>query len=342
MAAQSLGQALSALVDEGVLTPAQAEAVHERVGDVERAGAPEESLASPPAALRQRLVEAAVYLGIAFVLAAVSLVIAQRWRELSQPTRVVLTGGLSAAALLAGLALARRRSGDRDGGDRDGDDRVGVRRRSASVMLTASAALAAGTVVVVMGDGRATGSACFATALLVLVLAHGIAPTLLTEVALFTATAGLAVTTATWLVPEPTPGAAPEDWQRYSRTIGFVLAAAGALWAWVVARALRVRSVAVSLGLAMALLAGIGLNDGREHLVADVTLAALGVAALVTYLRSPAWPWIVGAVAAATLLVFSAAGSAFGSALAFLLAGLILLAGVGVVLAVRRRRTRRR
>ncbi len=336
MATQSLRQALSSLVDEGVLTAAQADAVAARLR-----GAASPDRRPEQTALRQRLVEAAVYVGIAFVVTAVAIVIGQQWRELSQAQHIWLTSALTVVVLLAGLILARGRAGPAAGdGAGAGDGREGVRRRSASVLLTAAAWLAAATVFVVLGDGRATGPACFATALLMLLVAHRGAPSLLTEVALFVAAAGLAGTTASWLVPEPSPRSAPQEWRWYRHLVSFVLVATGVLWSWVAARWLRARWVAVSLGLGLALLAALGLSGGGGgHLTADLTLTALGVGALVTYLRTAAWPWIVGAVAATTLLVFSVAGGAFSSALAFLLAGLILLGGVGVVAAVRRRRT---
>lgn len=327
--------ALADLVETGTLTQDQADAVARTVAA--RAGllsAPVGMQAAPARpAWRGRLLEASVYLGAAFVLAAVGIVIGTSWGDMPKGVQITLVVGLTVLGLVAGLVVGLP---VRPAPHAPLDPTHAIRRRSASVILTATAGLATGATWVALGEDESTGAIAFGVGLAVMVLTQVVAPSVLSELALAGAGAAFVGATAAAVLPEPVRGASASAWQVRDRAIAAFLLGFGALWAWWLARLLRHRLLGVSAGLVICVAAGLAFS-GTERAGA-IALALVAVACVLTYLRDPEWPWITAGVVAATFAVFQVAGDALGVAVAFLAAGLVLLGGVAVVVILQRRR----
>ncbi len=295
--------------------------------------------AAAPAPWRGRLLEAAVYLGSAFVLAAVGVVVQQRWSVMPRGGRLLLTAGLAAAALAVGLGVSwpvrPRRAASAEPGH-------AVRRRSGSVVLTLGVALAVAAVAVAVGDGRWRPVAAAGVAVVLMVGVHGVAPSVLAELALFGAGVALATAVPDAAMPAPTGDSAGEafDWAAVDLVRGTLLLVYGAGWAWGVSRHLPQRELAVALGLGAGIV-GAMATEGRGQPLASVLLGVLALAAVLTYLRDPAWPWVVGAVGAVFFAVLLVGNRTLGPALAFLVAGVVLLGGTAGAVALGHRRARR-
>lgn len=340
----SLQAALAALVADGTLSRAQADAVLTAVARSEAAPPGTTSVpittaspaVQPVPAWRGRLLEAGVYVGSAFVLAAAGLVVGHEWTGMSRGTQLLLAGGLTAVAAVAGLVVAwpvRSRRGVQDAG------RHAVRRRSASVVLTLAAALATATTALVVTDGRWTAVAAAAVALALTVGVTVVAPSVLTELAVFGAGAALMVAVPDAAMPAPV-GAGPAstfDWAAVDVLRGALLLAYGAVWAWGVSRRQPHRELGVALGLAAAVV-GAMTTAGRGEPLAAGLLAVVALAAVLTYLKDPAWPWVVGAVGAVFFAVLLLGNRTLGPALTFLVAGVVLLGGTAAAVVVGRRR----
>lgn len=119
---------LDRLVADGTLTAQQAGRVAE---EAERP--------LPGGREPARLAELAAYVGGALVLAAVALLGAQTWADLSRPAKIALTGGISVVLLVAALLVAR--------------EKAAPRMRLAST-LAALGALAAGAAAGHVFDGE--------------------------------------------------------------------------------------------------------------------------------------------------------------------------------------------
>ncbi len=342
--------ALAGLVSDGTLTSAQAAAVLAALAGTgpqvrtETAVGPPEPLvaapvapeaAPPPPAWRGRLLEAAVYLGSVFVLAAVGLVVQQSWSTISRGTQLLLAGGLTAVAAAAGLLVGWPVRPQRVGAD----PRHAVRRRSASVVLTLAVALAAATTVLLVREARWSGIVAAGVALVLMVGVHLVAPSVVTELAVFGAGAALVgmVPDAVWPAPQLEGPDSTYDFARTDLTRGLLLFGYGVLWAWLVSRRLPHRQLGVALGLAAAVI-GAPTTAGRGVPVAAALLGVLAVAAVLTYLRDPLWPWMVGAVGAAFFAVVLIGNRTMGPALTFLVAGLVLLGGTAAAVVVSHRR----
>lgn len=339
--------ALDRLVADGTLSAVQAEAV---AAALERAaaqpsGAPPGTLPAAPADVAQpaptwrgRLLEAAVYLGSAFVLAAVGLVVQQSWSTMSRGTQLLLAGGLTAAAAVAGLLVGWPVRPQHEGAG----TRRAVRRRSASVVLTLAVALAVATTLLLVREERWSGVVAAGVALVLMVGVHLLAPTVVTQVAVFVAGAALTGTVpdAVWPVPRVEVPDGTYDWARTDLTRGLLLFGYGLVWAWLVSRRLPHRELGVALGLTVAVI-GAPTTAGRGVPVAAVLLGVLAVAAVVTYLRDPLWTWLVGAVGATFFAVVLVGSRTMGPALTFLVAGLVLLGGTAAAVVVGRRRAAR-
>ena len=340
-----LEAALAALVADGTLSAGQAEAVLAavtRAGIGPLAAAPAPPAPPPPqgaATWRGRLLEAAVYLGSAFVLAAVGVVVQQQWSGMSRGTQLLLAGGLTAVALAAGLAVAWPVRPHRA---LAGETGHGVRRRSGSVVLTLAVALATATTALVVQDGRWTPVAAATVALGLMVGVTLVAPSVLTELAVFAAGAALMVAIPDAVMPAPVdegPGST-FDWAAVDVLRGGLLLGYGAVWAWGVSRLQPHRELGVALGVAATLI-GAMTTAGRGEPLAAALLGVVAVAAVLTYLKDPAWPWVVGAVGAVFFAVVLVGNRTLGPALTFLVAGLVLLGGTAAAVVVGRRRTAR-
>ncbi|WP_263729157.1 hypothetical protein [Cellulomonas sp. SG140] len=348
--------ALAALVADGTLSPAQGDAVLTAIARSEAAPPGTSPAATPPAAVaaaspaasvaapvgqpvpawRGRLLEAGVYLGSVFVLAAVALVVQQSWSTISRSTQLLLAGGLTAVAAVAGLLVGWPVRPQVVGTD----PRHAVRRRSASVVLTLAVALAAATAVLLVREARWSGVVAAGVALVLMLAVHLVAPSVVAELAMFGAGAVLLgmVPEAVWPVPQ---GAGDVyDFARTDLTRGLLLFGYGVVWAWLVSRRLPHRQLGVALGLVAAVI-GAPTTAGRGMPVAAALLGVLAVAAVVTYLRDPLWAWMVGAVGAAFLAVVLIGNRTMGPALTFLVAGLVLLGGTAAAVVVGRRRAAR-
>lgn len=344
--ATRLSSALTRLVDEGVLTATQALAVIHAVDaqpdpDVVTQGHEPQRGAAGSGALSwgTRLLEAAVYLGIAFVIVAVGIIIGTNWSQLRDLQRILLTGGLTVAALLAGLVTAGMARRDLRS-NRSSLGTTQTIQRASTVLMTASAALAAWTAYVVLRalnlPDTGWGPPIIAVVgLAMMIVAHLVAPSVLTEIGLFVATIAVALTVLQQVIPEPGPEA---DWSTRGSLIGGGVGLVAAAWAWGVSRLLTNRMFAAFLGLIAAIVATMSMG-GPDGLHAKIAASALAVAALLTYLRTSELPWIIGAILAATVVVFRIAGDTLDQAVAFLIAGLVLLAGVAIIAVLRRRRT---
>lgn len=333
--------ALAALVADGTLTAAQAQAVVSAVARAE--GRRPAGLSVPPANVaptwRGRLLEAAVYLGSAFVLAAVGLVVQQQWSAMSRATQLVLVGGLTAGAWAAGLAVAwpvRPRRGQ------PGDATHAVRRRSASVVLTLAVALATATTALLGEGGRWVVVAAWAVAGVLATAVHLLAPSVLSELAAFTAGAALmlAIPDAAMPAPRDQGPDTTYSWAAVDMLRGGLLLGYGAIWAWLVSHRVPHRELAITLGLAAALI-GATTTTGRGQVVAPVLLGVIALAAVLTYLRDPVWPWVVGAVGAVFFAVVVIGNRTLGPALTFLVAGVVLLGGTATAVVLGRRRAAR-
>lgn len=350
--------ALAALVADGTLSRAQADAVLTAIARSEAAppgtapaaaapaavaaASPTASVAAPVArpvpAWRGRLLEAGVYLGSVFVLAAVALVVQQSWSTISRGTQLLLAGGLTAVAAVAGLLVGWPVRPQRVGAD----PRHAVRRRSASVVLTLAVALAAATTVLLVREARWSGVVAAGVALVLMLAVHLVAPSVVAELAVFVAGAALMgmVPEAVWPAPQGEGAGDTYDFARTDLTRGLLLFGYGVVWAWLVSRRLPHRHLGVALGLTVAVI-GAPTTAGRGMPVAAALLGVLAVAAVVTYLRDPLWAWMVGAVGAAFLAVVLIGNRTMGPALTFLVAGVVLLGGTAAAVVVGRRRAAR-
>lgn len=353
-------QALAALVADGTLSRAQADAVLTAIAGAEvappgtspvvaptvpttvTAAPPAASVAAPVAqpapAWRGRLLEAGVYLGSVFVLAAVALVVQQSWSTIPRGTQLLLAGGLTALAAVAGLLVGWPVRPQRVGAD----PRHAVRRRSASVVLTLAVALAAATTVLLVREARWSGVVAAGVALVLMLAVHLVAPSVVAELAVFGAGAALMgmVPDAVWPAPGFEGPGDTYDFARTDLTRGLLLFGYGVAWAWLVSRRLPHRQLGVALGLVAAVI-GAPTTVGRGMPVAAALLGVLAVAAVITYLRDPLWAWMVGAVGAAFLAVVLIGNRTMGPALTFLVAGVVLLGGTAAAVVVGRRRAAR-
>jgi hypothetical protein len=169
-----------------------------------------------------------------------------------------------------------------------------------------------------------------------------VAPSMLSELALFAAGTALvtAVPDAAMPAPRGEEVAGSFDWEAVDLLRGGLLLGYGIAWAWGASRRLPHREVAVALGLGAGVVGAMSTAAKGEPLAAAL-LGALAAAAVLTYLRDPAWPWMVGAVGAVFFAVLLVGNRTLGPALTFLVAGLVLLGGTAAAVAVARHRAAR-
>lgn len=272
------------------------------------------------------------------MLAAVGVVVQQQWTTMSRGAQLLLAAGLTVVALAAGVVVAwpvRPHGGAAPPGH-------AVRRRSGSVVLTLGVALATATIAFVVTDGRWNLFAAAAVAVVLTVGVVLVAPSVLAELALFAAGAALMVSVPDVAMPGPAqegPGST-FDWAAVDLLRGGLLLAFGAGWAWGASRRLAHRELGVALGLAATVI-GAMTTAGRGEPLAAALLGVVAVAAVLTYLKDPVWPWVVGAVGAVFFAVVLVGNRTLGPALTFLVAGLVLLGGTAAAVLVGRRRAAR-
>jgi len=133
-----------------------------------------------------------------------------------------------------------------------------------------------------------------------------------------------------------------------------LITAFGAVWLAVAPRLLRAPELCESLGMAWLLLflgpaaladltdPSMGATDDQVVAVwvSRGLLTALALIALTLFARGASWAWAVGGVIAAVMAAMAFAGQALGWVAALLVAGVVLLACSGLLLALRRRSDR--
>jgi hypothetical protein len=329
----SLQEALETLVGRGTLTPAQRDAILTEMDQPQ----PGPALPEPGPARRRRtlsevLIEVGLYVGSALVLAAAVVLVAQSWDDLSSTSQIAI---MATAALVTGVVGSILSRGAALGG---------ARRRLAGVVLVGTAFTAAATVSLVVGESGPAGTLAFATALAVMVAAQVVASSAITEIGMFVAAFGLLQVTGEWFRPE---GVATIDefgnevysMTTFDRLMSLGAVAFGLVWAGVVARWLIHRELAVALGMGVAFVSAMPLAG--EPGARWYGLAALAVIAAVGFWRFMVegyWPWLAAAIASVTAFVFWAVGGGRSPALAFLVAGLVLLGSSALGWQVARRR----
>ena len=330
-----LSHALDALVDRGTITRDQRAAVLAEVSDGTLSAA--ESLPPTPArpspAPRQRrplseiLIEAGLYVGAALVIAAAFVLVAQNWESMSLGMQIAVLAITAVAAAGSGLAVGH------------GAVAGSARCRLAGLLFVGAAASAAGTTALLLGDSHDfTGIAALAVALAVMVAAHLVAPSTITELGMFVAS--FAVIQSTLEVLRPETFDYYDEMTTFDRYSPLAGVAFGLLWAFAVSRRLGHRELAVFAGMAVALISAMSIiGQDETRTLGMITMALLAGTGFWQFLAAGYWPWLAAAIASVTSLVFWAVGGADRPALAILVAGLVLLGSSALgMLAARRRR----
>jgi hypothetical protein len=342
---------LADLVAHDVLSTEQARAVILALdADAgEATAAPERPLTvegapGPPSTLRARLVEAAAYLGAVLVAAGLVALFANQWGSMSDAARLASLVALAVVAYALGLGAGLLLGGGRATLRTPGH---APRRRVAGVLMAVGAGLGAASVVQLMGGTEVSGFLGALTAIVLLVPAQLLVPSAVTELGLF-ASSAIAVGVGLDLLVPPRPDT---YWNEYydggypaARAWDFLVPGAllvlGLLWASVVSRVLTLPVLAQVVGLLLSLEASIGLaTDRSTRSVGLVLLGLLALAGVAVFVRERAWPWLVLTVLSATVAVFVLMSDSGNPALAFLVSGVVLLAGAGGGALLGRRRT---
>jgi len=339
---------LADLVAHDVLSGEQARAVAHAIEDEDVASAPPVTHPAPlrspatstPPSARAGLVEAAAYLGAVLVAAGVLALVAQSWDGMTVAAHVAVLAGIGVALYLAGLAGALLLGG---GALTVRLDTQGPRRRVASTLLTGGAVLVAAAI-----PASADGSmrSIFLGALVALaafVPAQLLAPSAVTELGLAAASAIVVAEGLSLLVPERPDrdylNAGYPPARAWDYLVPVTLTVLGLTWAWVVSRVLTLPVVAQVVGLGLAFVTSATLAGDESTRVGGIlALSALAVLGVVVFVRARAWPWLVLTVLSATVAVFVLVSDAANPALAFLVSGVVLLAGAGGAAVLGRRR----
>ena len=340
----SLDEALERLVREGTLDAAQADAVRRGAQGANLPTAAPVVVApvavAPVPAVpkmaqwRERLLEAAAYLGAGLVGASLLTLVAQSWEDMTWTGRVLTLEALGLVALAAGLIVALAVGAGRHG---LGDAAQAPRRRVASVLLTlGSVVIGAGVAVALHDSDYALVSASVVAGILLLGVQF-VAPSALSELAMFgalVAFVGSMVTQVLWPVPPADPalenGSFAEDYvapavaQDYA--LPLALASTGLIWAGLVARRLTLPMVATAAGLLVTLQFMVPFAGNESTRVAGlVTLGVGTLLGMVGYLWTRMWPWLAFTILTVTSFVFVLVQDSLGAPFAFLVAGLVLL-----------------
>lgn len=306
---EQLERAVHGLVEDGTLTPSQADRVLERLRPVVSA--------APPATLRSTLVEFAGYLGGALLLGGVSLVVVPTWDELPFGARLalaaVVTVLLAAGAVVAGKPWTR--------------DVPAAAARLASTLGALAAGGAATTTAVVAPDHAETLAGSVA-ALVVTVIAYPLlrgAPALVA--------AGLASAFTVGSALERADVDSQPAW-----ATGFALLAA--VWIGLgLSKVVRERGTAGLVGGAIGLVAGeiAAVADRDTVALYGLALGLVFVAAgFGGYLAGRRWPLLVPAVLTALIVPATALANVLDSGLVagvvVAAVGALILAGGGVAL----------
>lgn len=334
----SLAVALESLVARGTITPDQRDAILAEVAQAKRVTTTPEPSGRRRRSLTDVLVEVGAYVGSALVLAALFAIIAQSWDDLSRALQAGILLGIALVTAPAGWAVSR----DAAAGS--------ARRRLAGVLLSGAAAASGGAVAIALGpqqrDDGWVGVVALSVAVVILVFAQLVAASAVTEIALFGTTFALLVTAGEWVRPPGTIrvdeyGFEYTDTSTYDAVLQVAGVTFGLAWAAVVARRLMHRELAVALGSTVALICAMALaGSDRTRPIGLVMLAVLAAVGFWRFLAEGGWPWLASAILSVTAFVFWLVGVNQRPAVAFLVAGLVLLgsSAVGWQVAQRRRR----
>jgi hypothetical protein len=332
-----LEEALEALVTRGTISPDQRAAILAEMcgrtptvtGGLPAAPerAPDGTSARHRRSLSEVLIEVGLYVGGALVIAAAVVLVAQNWGSMSLGVQIA---SLGLTALVAGGVALVVGHGAGPGS---------VRRRLAGVLFVGAAISAGGTTALLVGeDTDFTGIAAFTVALAIMVGAHLVASSTITELGMFVASFGMVQSTIEAFRPEPVTGFYDEI-TRYDRYAPLAVVVFGVLWALVVSRRLAHRELAVFVGMAVALMSALPIiGQGSSRAVGMVVMALLAALGFWRFLVDGHWPWLAAAIASVTALVFWAVGGADRPALAILVAGLVMLGSSALGMLVARRR----
>lgn len=332
-----LKHALDALVDRGTITPDQRAAILTEVagGAASPASAPVPAAdGSAPARGRHRrpmseiLIEVGLYVGGALVIAAAFVLVAQNWQGMSLGMQITVLAVTAVVAAGSGVAVGH------------GASPGSARCRLAGVLFAGAAASAAGTTALLLGDSNDfTVVSAFAVALAVMVAAHLVAPSTITELGMFIASFAVLQSGLEMLRPESV-GYDYYEMTTFDRYSPLAIVIFGALWALLVSRRLAHRELAVFAGMAVALIAALSIIGPDEtRTLGMVVMALLAATGFWGFLAQGYWPWLAAAIGSVTALVFWAVGGADRPALAILVAGLVMLGSSALgMLAARRRR----
>ena len=331
-----LTEVLDTLVSRGTISSDQRAAILTEVGgDMPAASGPIEqqpafasSFTRHRRSLSEVLIEVGLYVGGALVIAAAVVLVAQNWESMSLGVQIAILG--VTALVAGGIALVVAHEAESGS----------VRRRLAGVLFVGAAISAAGTTALLVGeDTDYTGIAAFTVALAVMVGAHLVASSTITELGMFVASFGMVQSIIEAFRPEAVSDFYYEM-TTYDRYAPLAVVVFGVLWALVVSRRLAHQELAVLVGMAVALMSAlpiIGENSSRA--VGMVVMGLLATLGFWRFLADGYWPWLAAAIASVTALVFWAVGGADRPALAILVAGLVLLGSSALgMLAARRRR----
>ncbi len=307
---------VSALVTAG-LVGAERSADAERV--VTAALAP---AAAPRPPLRRRVSEIAGYVGGAFVVGAAVLFLGNEWETLGRAGQVgvlAVIAALLAAATVLLVAAAGGRSAVREPAQQ-------VRRRLASVLCTGAAVaagLAAGVLAEEPGtfdDGSRRVLVGAAVALVVALAGYRTAPSVVGQ---------LGVAAAAFLM---IPSGLDTAGEVTVLGMGGLVLLLGLLWLVLAERGVwREDESARVIGTALAVVgAQIPVFD-HPAWVGYLATAVVAAAAFAGYVVRPAWPYLAGGVAAATLAVPEALSDWTGGSLGS--AGVLLATGVTLLVA---------
>lgn len=303
---------VTALVDRGLVAPERRDeavaVVTPLLGATPAAGA---------APVRRRLAEVAGYVGAAFVVGAAVLFLSTTWADLGAGTQAVLL--LASALVLGGVGVRAVLTTPPTAGTAEPS---AVRRRLASVLLTAAAACAAFGVGVAVAETEASAELTVllaaTTGLVVALAGYRFAPTAVGQL-------GAAVAAVTML---PSGLGALESDTSSIVPLAVAILALGGLW--VVAAERRWWREVDAARVVGSLLAVVGAQlpviTGDEVWVGYGLTSAVAVAGFAGYLATRAWPHLAVGVAGLTLVVPEAMHDLFGQSLGA--AGILLVAGV--------------
>lgn len=340
-APDNLEQILEAMTREGQLSTAQALEVRRRVDEASGAG---EAPQSPSARRRSPVPEILGYVGGALLLSAVLSLVAQEWETWNDWLRITVSGGAAAAVYIASTVVSGI------AGWRSGLRAHEASRRLVAVLVAIGVPLVALTVLSVLHtitgekdtnlDAVLVGSAAFTAACVGAWWVRGVMTTL--AVAAGTLWLSLSVASAV---------TRPED--HVAWLFPALATVVGVAWLLIAPRVLEVPLLSQALGMAglVVMVGSQAMEDFPEWVTppADLVIAmwlsrglliAIALVALIGFAMGWPWPFAAGGVAAGVFAALSIGQGALGWITGLFVAGLVLLALSGIMLALRRRHMR--